>query len=73
MLDAFIIDKIRRDRASKDQDQREQLRIEMPRLPGGPVPSRGRTEQPDRSPREHDDDGPSNHSERGVVIVDFTI
>lgn len=71
MLDAFIIDKIRRDRESKQRDEREQLRIDMPRMPSTPAPARGSTERPGRPSRE-DGDGHGD-AERGVVIVDFTL
>lgn len=59
MLDAFIIDKIRRERESREQS-RVPLQIEVPR-PHGRAPE-------DLGRREHEED-----QERGVVIIDFTI
>ena len=60
MLDAFIIDKIRRERESQDS-ARVPLRIEVPRPHGRPLED-GRPAQPDDEDRE-----------RGVAIIDFTI
>lgn len=59
MLDAFIIDRIRRERGSRDSLQTP-LHIEIPQRP--PLPD----EQ--RSDREEDE-----KVERGVVIIDFSI
>lgn len=70
MLDAYIIDKIRRDREGRERDQREQLRIDMPRAPAGVGPSRD-WGAPEREPEGVEHDDPT--SERGVVIVDFTL
>lgn len=61
MLDAFIIDKIRRERESREHT-RVPLQIEVPR-PQGRAP-----EEYDRRDREED-----SERERGVVIIDFTI
>lgn len=74
MLDAFIIDKIRREREGTQRDQREQLRIDMPRMPTGPgAPSRGGLERNGPPhPRREDDDG-DEQRDRGFVIVDFTL
>lgn len=60
MLDAFIIDKIRRERESRESS-RVPLRIEVPRPRERPV-EEGRPAQPDDEGRE-----------RGVAIIDFTI
>ena len=70
MLDAYIIDKIRRDREARERDQREQLRIDMPRPPAGVGRSRD-WEAPEREPEGEDQD--EVVEERGVVIVDFSL
>ena len=60
MLDAYIIDRMRRERESREP-VRQPLRIEVPRpevTPDERPPELDREEQP---------------PERGVVIVDFTI
>lgn len=59
MLDAFIIDKIRSERESRDT-HRVPMQIEVPRPQG-----RG----PDQPERREDEE----ERERGVVIIDFTI
>ena len=61
MLDAFIIDKIRRERESRDT-HRVPMQIEVPR-PQGRAPD----QQEQQDPREDDE------RERGVVIIDFSI
>ena len=66
MLDAYIIERIRRERESREQTQRVPLRIETP--PAFPYSSN----DPDRSEQdrsEHEQD----RSDRGVAIIDFTI
>lgn len=63
MLDAFIIERIRREQESK-RPARQPMRIEIPREP--PPQWRG---QPD--PRGEDtEDAPTD---RGIAIIDFTI
>ena len=62
MLDAYIIDKIRRERESRESD-RLPLHIEIPCE--SPY---DRNEPRDRRDRREDDE-----PERGVVIIDFTI
>lgn len=71
MLDAYIIDKIRRDREARERDQREQLRIDMPRPPAGVGRSRD-WEAPEREDRD-DSTEERGTEERGVVIVDFSL
>ena len=61
MLDAFIIDKIRRERESRDS-ARVPLRIEVPRPHGQPLEDGRPVHQPEDEERE-----------RGVAIIDFTI
>ena len=62
MLDAFIIEKIRREREERSTDRR--LRIEIPRPP----------EDGWRDPRRHEEreteEQPSN---RGVAIIDYSL
>lgn len=60
MLDAFIIDKIRRERESQDS-LRIPLHIDVPR-------PRGRNIEEGRPASSEDED-----RERGVAIIDFTI
>lgn len=62
MLDAYIIDKIRREREPREGD-RLPLHIENPF--DGPYDQDSRRERPER----REDDEPV----RGVVIIDFTI
>lgn len=71
MLDAYIIDKIRRDREARERDQREQLRIDMPRPPAGVGRSRD-WEAPEREDHDESTEERGNE-ERGVVIVDFSL
>jgi hypothetical protein len=61
MLDAYIIDRIRREREARESFQLP-LHIEIP----PPEPPRYRPPEDERE--EEGDDG-----QRGVVIVDFTI
>lgn len=63
MLDAFIIERIRREQESR-RPARQPMRIEIPREP--PPGYRG---QPD--PRGEDTEDPP--TDRGVAIIDFTI
>jgi hypothetical protein len=63
MLDAFIIERIRREQESKPP-ARQPMRIEIPREP--PPGYRG---HPD--PRGEDTEDPP--TDRGVAIIDFTI
>lgn len=61
MLDAYIINRIRRERESR-QPERQRPRIEMPtpeRWPGG---------DPRAEDRRRD-----NNAERGIAIIDFSI
>ena len=71
MLDAYIIDRIRREREAP-VDRRTPLHIEVPReaprgrtRPGQEPEDVGGPEQ-DEVPRREDDD-------RGIAIIDFTI
>jgi hypothetical protein len=74
MLDAFIIDKIRRERESNQRDPREQLRIDMPRMPSGPgAPGRGGFERNGPPAHRRDEDEAEDPRDRGFVIVDFTL
>lgn len=61
MLDAYIIDKIRRERESRE-GERIPLHIEVPRDDAF-EPDR------DRERRDRDDE----HTDRGVVIIDFNV
>jgi hypothetical protein len=65
MLDAFIIQRIQREQASK-RPARQPMRIEIPREP--PPGWRGR---PDT--RGHQEDIEDPPTDRGVAIIDFTI
>ena len=58
MLDAFIIDRIRRQNPAREQAQIP-LQIEVPR-PRPPV-------EPEARPREQESE------ERGITVIDFTI
>ncbi len=60
MLDAFIIDRIQRER-EKQRDDRPALQIEEPR----PLP-----DLLPRQPTDHDQD---RDNDRGIIEVDFTI
>lgn len=60
MLDAYIIDKIRRERESRDS-VRIPLHIHVPEPT--PLPD-------DRRPQRDDDE---NRGERGIAIIDFTL
>lgn len=73
MLDAYIIDRIRREREAP-VDRRAPLHIEVPR-----EAPRGRT-RPDQEPEDiggpERDDTPRREREdddRGIAIIDFTI
>ncbi|MCK6526219.1 MAG: hypothetical protein HUU38_13430 [Anaerolineales bacterium] len=59
MLDAYIIEKIKRERREKSDGARVPLHIEIPR----PEPAR----PPADSPVPRDEDRP----DRGIVIIDF--
>lgn len=65
MLDAFIIERIRRDREARERRERREQRpqLDMPRPQQRPAPF-------ERPPPE---DEPSQGPDRGVIIVDFTI
>ena len=60
MLDAFIIEKIRRDRESRSNQQQIPLHVEIPMEPS-------RRDDP-RARREEDEP-----NKRGVTIVDYSI
>lgn len=63
MLDAFIIEEIRRrERDAEEQRERQRIRPELPQVP----PDGGR-----RAPSRNNDD--ENSGDRGVVIIDYTI
>jgi len=62
MLDAYIIEQIRKRREQRDPGLRP-LQIEVPRHPAN---ERGRQIQEDRRK-------PENDGDRGVVIIDYTI
>ncbi len=71
MLDAYIIDRIRREREAP-VDRRAPLHIEVPR-----EAPRGRT-RPDRDPEDiggpSEDEAPRrDDDDRGIAIIDFTI
>jgi hypothetical protein len=57
VLDAFIIERIKREQAERQKDRRTPLRIPAPRYP----------ERSDRDPRRD----PPEERDRGVVIIDF--
>lgn len=59
MLDAYIIEKIRQERTQRESGL-QPLRIEVPRPP--PPEDDGRRPEEDNNP-----------TERGIVIIDFTI
>ncbi|RME28181.1 MAG: hypothetical protein D6798_02940 [Deltaproteobacteria bacterium] len=62
MLDAFIIEKIRREQ----EHERSRRRPRLPLLPGGPPPPQRPLEEGRDPDREEERDG-------GAVIIDFTI
>jgi hypothetical protein len=72
MLDAYIIDRIRREREAP-ADRRVPLHIEVPREAPREAP-RGRT-RPGHEPEPFspEDEAPSRDEDRGVAIIDFTI
>lgn len=70
MLDAYIIDRIRRERESRESG-RIPLRIEIPR-----PPSDGPSHRPDyhrQDPSRSEGEEEQDSGERGMVIIDFTI
>jgi hypothetical protein len=67
MLDAYIIDRIRRERESRERAQ-VPLRIEIP-MPPMPSHRRPNDETLDNDAREDRDD----REERGIAIIDFTL
>lgn len=66
MLDAYIIDRIRRERERAREQERLPLQPEAPRI--APPSKRERDERPG-------DLGPGDHAphERGSVIIDFQV
>lgn len=80
MLDAYIIERIRRERDAEDTG-RERLRIEIPRYERPPEDDR-REQGPGRSDRgrgwkddiwQDDEDDTDPPTDRGIAIIDFTI
>ena len=67
MLDAFIIDKIRRERDSRQPGQIP-LRIEIPQPQGRSEDLGSEGDWPGR-----DDRGDGDRPERGIAIIDFTL
>ena len=65
MLDTYIIERIRRERESRESS-RIPLHIE------NSIPLRSPRRDHDRSEDEHREEG-EEQSERGVAIIDFTI
>ncbi len=57
MLDAFIIERIKREQAEREKTRRTPLRIPQPRYPDQRDSNRSRRDE--------------NEPERGVVIIDF--
>jgi hypothetical protein len=57
VLDAFIIERIKREQAEREKTRRAPLHIPVPRYPDEPRSDRSRPEREDR--------------DRGVVIIDF--
>ncbi len=55
MLDAYVIEEIKRRERQRERDDRPVVQVPVPPPP------------PDRRPGEKDDDGP----DRGVVIIDY--
>ncbi len=82
MLDAYIIERIRREKQVEDTG-REQLRIEIPRYESPPAqdrrepssswpdPQRGWQDDIGGWPADEDDADPP--TDRGITIIDFTI
>ena len=60
MLDAYIIERIRRERESREQGKRLPLRVNIPR----PMP---------RDPRRKSEQPISQDRERGITIVDYGV
>jgi hypothetical protein len=60
MLDAYIIDRIRREREAEERARRPALGVELPYPPGRPPP------QDEPPPPEDRDEG-------GFEIIDFTV
>ncbi len=70
MLDAFIIENIRREREQRETGL-QPLRIEVPQHPEGWAPD---NMSPDRGfPREKRRDDEFDAPERGVAIIDYSI
>ena len=67
MLDAYIIDRIRRERESRDVGLRLPLQVEVP--PHQPLPEIDRRRPKDGT----EDEGRQEREERGVAIIDFGI
>ncbi len=63
MLDAYVIDEIKR--RDRDRSRDERPAVELP-LPAPPPP--GRSPGPDRD----DDDDHGDRGDRGVVIIDYS-
>jgi hypothetical protein len=57
MLDAYVIEEIKRRERGKERDERPALDLPLP--PPGPAPD-----------RDHEDD--RGESDRGVVIIDYS-
>ena len=58
MLDAFIIEEIKRRDREQTAEDRPVLELPLPRPP--------------REPAQHDEDGPRERDRGGVVIIDYS-
>jgi len=58
MLDAYVIEEIKRRERERERDDRPAIQVPVPVPPP----------EPDRGPNGKDDDG----TDRGVVIIDYT-
>jgi len=59
MLDAYVIEEIKRRERGKERDERPALDLPLPQP--GPAPDRG-----------HDDGDDRGERDRGVVIIDYS-
>lgn len=71
MLDAYIIDRIRKEREAREQEDRRiplhiENHVEWP-------PDESDSERPDRSDRSDRHDRPDSPTDRGSVIIDFQV
>lgn len=59
MLDAYVIEEIKRRERERERDDRPVVELPLPASPG-------------RAPSRRDDDHEDDHGGRGVVIIDYS-